>query len=30
MTLVSIDVGTEFMKVGIVKPGVPIDVVLNT
>lgn len=29
-SLVSLDMGTEFMKIGIVKPGVPIDIVLNT
>lgn len=28
--LISLDLGTEFMKIGIVKPGVPIDIVLNT
>ena len=25
----SIDLGTEFMKIGIVKPGVPMEIVLN-
>ncbi|XP_063689189.1 hypoxia up-regulated protein 1-like [Bolinopsis microptera] len=29
-SLISLDLGTEFMKIGIVKPGVPIDIVLNT
>lgn len=29
-SLISLDMGTEFMKIGIVKPGVPIDIVLNT
>ncbi|KAL5270438.1 hypothetical protein ACHWQZ_G001228 [Mnemiopsis leidyi] len=28
--LISLDLGSEFMKIGIVKPGVPIDIVLNT
>lgn len=25
----SVDLGTEFMKIGIVKPGIPMEIVLN-
>jgi len=29
VAVISIDLGTEFMKIGIVKPGVPMEIVLN-
>lgn len=27
--VIGIDLGTEFLKIGLVKPGTPIDIVLN-
>ena len=29
LAVMSIDLGNEFMKIGIVKPGVPMEIVLN-
>ena len=29
VAVISIDLGSEFMKIGIVKPGVPMEIVLN-
>lgn len=27
--VMSVDLGTEFMKIGVVKPGVPMEIALN-
>lgn len=29
IAVMSIDLGSEFMKIGIVKPGIPMEIVLN-
>ena len=29
LAVMSVDLGTEFMKIAIVKPGVPMEIVLN-
>jgi hypoxia up-regulated 1 len=29
LAVMSIDLGTEFMKIAIVKPGIPMEIVLN-
>ncbi len=29
LAVMSVDLGTEFMKIAIVKPGIPMEIVLN-
>ena len=29
LAVMSVDLGTEFMKIGIVKPGIPMEIALN-
>lgn len=29
LTVMSVDLGTEYMKIGIVKPGIPMEIALN-